>query len=111
MQHLTTAEDTLFSRLIHGALSAIIILLVADVLWHATKTAIDRKLAEVADPGQPSTDEARRRGRVRALLPIFRNIIFVDVIALAVFIALAAMVGPNPPRVAGPPGVRIVARV
>src|SRR6202030_987808 len=57
MQHLTAAEDTLFSRLIHGALSAIIILLVADVLWHAAKAAIDRKLAEVADPGQPSTDE------------------------------------------------------
>ena len=30
VQHLTTAEDTLFSRLVHGALSAIIILLVAS---------------------------------------------------------------------------------
>ena len=96
MQHLTAAEDTLFSRLIHGALSAIIILLVADVLWHATKTAIDRKLAEVADPGQPSTDEARRRGRLRTLLPIFRNIMFVVVIAVAVLMALSAMGVPMP---------------
>ncbi len=101
MQHLTTAEDTLFSRLIHGALSAIIILLVADVLWHATKTAIDRKLAEVADPGQPSTDEARRRGRLRTLLPIFRNILFVAVIAVAVLMALSAMGVPITPLVAG----------
>ena len=101
MQHLTTAEDTLFSRLIHGALSAIIILLVADVLWHAMKTAIDRKLTEVADPGQPSTDEARRRGRLRTLLPIFRNIMFVVVIAVAVLMALSSMGVPITPLVAG----------
>ena len=101
VQHLTAAEDTLSSRLIHGALSAIIILLVADVLWHATKTAIDRKLAEVADPGQPSTDEARRRGRLRTLLPIFRNIMFVAVIAVAVLMALSAMGVPITPLVAG----------
>jgi hypothetical protein len=32
-------------------LSAVIIVLLADVLWHATKAAIDRKLAEVEAPG------------------------------------------------------------
>ena len=101
VHHLTAAEDTLFSRLVHGVLSAIIILLVADVLWHAMRTAIDRKLAEVADPGQPSTDEARRRGRLRTLLPIFRNIMFVVVIAVAVLMALSAMGVPITPLVAG----------
>ena len=101
VHHLTDAEDTLFSRLVHGVLSAIIILLVADVLWHAMKTAIDRKLAEVADPGQPSTDEARRRGRLRTLLPIFRNIMFVVVIAVAVLMALSSMGVPITPLVAG----------
>ncbi len=101
VHHLTDAEDTLFSRLVHGVLSAIIILLVADVLWHAMKTAIDRKLTEVADPGQPSTDEARRRGRLRTLLPIFRNIMFVVVIAVAVLMALSAMGVPITPLVAG----------
>ncbi len=101
VHHLTDAEDTLFSRLVHGVLSAIIILLVADVLWHAMKTAIDRKLTEVADPGQPSTDEARRRGRLRTLLPIFRNIMFVVVIGVAVLMALSAMGVPITPLVAG----------
>jgi small-conductance mechanosensitive channel len=101
VHHLTEAEDTLFSRLVHGVLSAIIILLIADVLWHAMKTAIDRKLTEVADPGQPSTDEARRRGRLRTLLPIFRNIMFVVVIAVAVLMALSAMGVPITPLVAG----------
>jgi small-conductance mechanosensitive channel len=91
----------MLTRLAHGVLSAIIILLVADVLWHAMKTAIDRKLAESADLGQPSTDEARKRARLRTLLPIFRNILFVVVIAVAVLMALSAMGVPITPLDAG----------
>ena len=60
-------------------------------MWHAIKTAIDRKLAEVEDLGQPNTDEARRRARLHTLLPIFRNILFVVVIVFAVMMSLAAM--------------------
>jgi moderate conductance mechanosensitive channel len=56
-------------------LTAIVILLVADVLWHAIKAAIDRRLAEAGDPGLPNTVEARKRARMRTLLPIFRNIL------------------------------------
>ncbi len=62
-----TGQDTLLSRTVHGVLSAIIILLVADLLWQATRAAIDRKLAGAADPGLPNTDEARRRARLRTL--------------------------------------------
>jgi hypothetical protein len=99
--HILGKEGTLFARLVHGALSAVIILLVADLLWQATKTAIDRELAEAEDLGQPNTDEARRRARVRTLLPIFRNILFVVVIAVAVLMALAAMGFEIGPLVAG----------
>ncbi|HMD66329.1 MAG TPA: hypothetical protein VKG22_06750, partial [Stellaceae bacterium] len=77
------AGDTGLTRFVHGVLSAVIIVLVADVLWHATKTAIDRKLAEVEDLGQPNTDEARRRARLHTLLPIFRNVLFVVVFVFA----------------------------
>jgi small-conductance mechanosensitive channel len=94
-------QDTLFARLVHGALSAIIILLLADLTWQATKTVIDRKLAEAEDLGQPNTDEARRRARVRTLLPIFRNILFVVFIAVAALMALAAMGFEIGPLVAG----------
>jgi small-conductance mechanosensitive channel len=100
-EHIFGKEDTLFTRLVHGALSAAIILLVADLLWQATKTAIDRKLAEAEDLGQPNTDEARRRARMRTLLPIFRNILFVVVIAVAVLMVLAAMGFEIGPLVAG----------
>jgi len=96
-----TGQDTLVARLAHGVLSAIVILLAADVLWHAMKAAIDRKLAGAADLGQPNTDEARRRARLRTLLPIFRNILFVVVIAVAVLMALAAMGVEIGPLIAG----------
>jgi len=101
VQHLTTGEDTLFARLVHGVLSAVVILLVADVLWHAIKAAIDRKLAEAADPGLPNTEEAQKRARLRTLLPIFRNILFVVVGAVAVLMALSELGVQIGPLVAG----------
>ncbi len=98
--HLTS-QDTLLARLVHGALSAVIILLIADVVWHTASAAIDSKLTEAGDLGQPNTDDARRRARVRTLLPIFRNILFVVVIAVAVMMALAAMGVEIGPLIAG----------
>jgi small-conductance mechanosensitive channel len=93
--------DTLVGRLTDGVLSAVVILLIADLLWHAMKTAIDRKLAESAGLGLPNTDEARRRARLRTLLPIFRNILFVAVIVLAAMMALAAVGVQIGPLIAG----------
>ncbi len=96
-----TGQDTMISRTVHGVLSAVIIFLVADVLWQATKAAIDRKLAGAADPGLPNTDEARRRARLRTLLPIFRNVLFVAVIVVAAMMALSAMGVEIGPLIAG----------
>ena len=94
-------EDTSFGRLADGALSAVVILLIADLLWHAVKAAIDRKLAEAEDLGQPNTDEARRRARLRTLLPIFRNVLFGVVVVFAAMMALAAMGVQIGPLIAG----------
>jgi len=94
-------QETWFGRLVDGVLSAVVILLVADVLWHAIKAAIDRKLAEAAHAGLPNTDEARRHARLRTLLPIFRNILFAVIIAVAVLMALSAMGVQIAPLVAG----------
>jgi len=94
-------QDTWLGRLVDGVLSAVVILLVADVLWHAIKAAIDRKLTEAAAPGLPNTDEARKRARLRTLLPIFRNILFAVIIAVAVLMALSAMGVQIAPLVAG----------
>jgi len=94
-------QDTWFAQAVHSALSAVVILLGADVLWQTIKTAIDRKLAETADLGQPNTDEARRRARMRTLLPIFRNIVFFLVVAVAAMMALAEMGVQIGPLIAG----------
>jgi moderate conductance mechanosensitive channel len=94
-------QETLLGRLADGVLSTVVIVLIADFLWHAAKAALDRKLAEVADIGQPNTDEARRRARLRTLLPIFRNILFVLVIVVAALMALSAMGVEIGPLIAG----------
>jgi moderate conductance mechanosensitive channel len=96
-----TGRDTMVGRIAHGVLSAVVILLMADLLWHAIKAAIDRKLSQSADLGLPNSDEARRRARLRTLLPIFRNILFVVVIAVAALMALAAMGVEIGPLIAG----------
>jgi small-conductance mechanosensitive channel len=94
-------EDTWLGRITDGVLSAVVILLIADLLWQAMKTAIDRKLAEVADSEQPNTEEARRGARLRTLLPIFRNILFVVVIVVAALMALASIGVQIGPLIAG----------
>ncbi|HVH75625.1 MAG TPA: mechanosensitive ion channel family protein [Stellaceae bacterium] len=98
--HLAAGDDVL-TRSLHGVLSAVIIVLVADVFWYAAKAGIDRKHAEAVDPGHPNTEEARRRARLRTLLPIFRNILFVVVITVAGLMALAAIGVQIGPLIAG----------
>jgi small-conductance mechanosensitive channel len=82
-------------------LSAVIIVLVADVLWQAIKAAIDRKLAETADLGAPNTDDGRRRARLQTLLPIFRNVLFIFFVAVAGMMVLTAMGVEISPLIAG----------
>lgn len=70
-------------RLVNGAFNAIIILVVADLLWQLSKALIDYQLRPI-DPADSSGAAMARSGRLRTLLPIFRN-------ALAAFIAVVAV--------------------
>ena len=94
-------SDTLFTRMIHGFLSAVVIALIADVAWHMAKAAIDRKLAESADPAAPDSDEARRQARLRTLLPILRNVLLIVIVVIAAMMALSAMGVEIGPLIAG----------
>src|SRR5258708_22085694 len=49
-------QDTPFARLVHAALSAAIIVLIADLVWQASRTAIDCKLTETRHLSPPHTD-------------------------------------------------------
>ena len=100
LMHLA-GQDTPFARIVHGVLTTVVILLIADVVWHAAKAAIDTKLAETADLGEPNSEEARRRARLHTLLPIFRNVLFVLVIAVAAMMALAELGVEIGPLIAG----------
>jgi hypothetical protein len=51
-------RDSVFASIVHGVLTTVVILLIADVLWHAAKAAIDSKLAATAELGQPNSEEA-----------------------------------------------------
>jgi small-conductance mechanosensitive channel len=96
-----TANETMMTRFARGALSAVAIALIADFIWNVAKAAIDAKVAETVDPGLPNTDEARRRARLRTLLPIFRNILFVVVVVVAAMMALSALGVEIGPLIAG----------
>ena len=98
---LLTEHDALFMRLLRGGLSAVVVALIADVAWHVAKAAIDRTLSGASDLGQPNTPEARRRARLRTLLPIFRNVLFVVVVTVAAMMVLASLGVEIGPLIAG----------
>jgi small-conductance mechanosensitive channel len=94
-------RDTLFARIVHGVLTTVVILLLADVLWQIVRAGIDGKLGTPLDERQLNTEEGRRRARLHTLLPIFRNLAWVLVIAIAAMTALAELGVEIGPLIAG----------
>ncbi|MCL6608602.1 MAG: mechanosensitive ion channel, partial [Geminicoccaceae bacterium] len=88
-------------RLLAGALEAVLILLVADLVWHLARAWIDQRLGEARAEADPGTEEARRRARVRTLLPIVRSFLMVTVAAIAIMMALSALGIEIGPLIAG----------
>ncbi|MGH6900985.1 MAG: mechanosensitive ion channel family protein, partial [Geminicoccaceae bacterium] len=92
-----TTRDTLATRLLRGAINAVVIVLLADFAWHLARAWIDCRLAEASADGAAEPDGARRRARLRTLLPILKNVLLVVLIVMAALMALAALgiqVGP-----------------
>jgi small-conductance mechanosensitive channel len=93
-----TAADTLATRLLRGALSAVVIVLVADFAWHIFKAVVDRKLAGADDP---EAGDERRRARLRTLLPVLRNVVFVVLLVMVALMVLASLGIDIGPLIAG----------
>ena len=84
-------QSTLTMRLARGVIGSVVILLVADFFWQLARATIDRRLSETVDVEGLSKEEVARRRRMRTLLPIFRNVLFVVVAVTAVLMALSAL--------------------
>ncbi|WP_155888692.1 mechanosensitive ion channel family protein [Inquilinus limosus] len=95
-----TAGDSPLTRLIRGAINAVIIILLADVAWHVLRTVIDRTIAAPA-AGKPDSEAGRRQARLRTLLPILRNVIFIVLLVMVVLMALSSLGVEIGPLIAG----------
>ena len=87
-----TNMDTPMTRIARGLLEALVILVIADLLWQVVRVLIDTRLAGDAPAIDNLDDDAlRRRARLRTLLPVLRNFAFFIVLVMASLSALAAM--------------------
>jgi moderate conductance mechanosensitive channel len=96
-----TMRDTMATRLLRGAINAVVIVLLADFAWHLLAAWIDCKLFDAREPVLPDTDEARRRARLRTLLPILRNVLLIVLVTMAALMALSALGVQIGPLIAG----------
>lgn len=86
------AADSVWMRLARGAVQALAVILVADVLWMVSAALIDKALAQ-ARSAEPAADayEANRRARLRTLLPIMRGTVAVVLFTMVVLMTLSAL--------------------
>jgi small-conductance mechanosensitive channel len=96
-----SAPDTATMRLLRGAVNVVVIALLADFAWHLLAAWIDCKLVEASSQTQADSEEARRRSRLRTLLPILRNVLLIVLVTMAVLMALSALGVEIGPLIAG----------
>lgn len=93
-------SDYTLTRIARSGMNAIVIYLIADLIWQISRTAIDTRIN-----GQilaPDDDEGRRRQqRLRTLLPILRNLLFIVVVVVAILMELSAFGIDIAPLIAG----------
>jgi small-conductance mechanosensitive channel len=90
------SSETAMTRLGRGTFEALVILIGADLLWLVMRALIDVRLTGALSPSDPdgadlNGEELRRRARIRTLLPVLRNFLFIFVLIIASLSALAAM--------------------
>jgi small-conductance mechanosensitive channel len=86
------ASETAMTRLGRGTFEALVILMGADLLWLVLRAVIDLRLTGAIVPIDDLDDEElRRRARIRTLLPVLRNFLFVFMLIIASLSALGAM--------------------
>lgn len=92
-------SDPRVASLSYGLLKSVVILLLADLVWHLARSWIDRRL--LASSSGANADELARQGRLRTLLPIFRNVLAVMVAVITGLVVLSELGIEIGPLIAG----------
>jgi small-conductance mechanosensitive channel len=85
------ARENVYTRLVRGALHALVIILAADLAWGLIKAVADNALFRAQASPAVDADEARRRARVRTLLPIGRNLAFIVLVVMTLLMVLSSL--------------------
>ncbi|NOV20212.1 mechanosensitive ion channel family protein [Ensifer adhaerens] len=94
------ADDSVLTRLVRGSINAGIIIMLADLCWRIASTWIDQRIVQSDD--EPLEGEAARRlSRLRTLLPIVRNMLFVVLFVVAALMVLSGLGIEIAPLIAG----------
>ena len=98
---MMSGSESIIGRVARGVLGGIVILLVADLVWHLMKTYIDAKLMESSPADSDSEEMKASRARLQTLLPIFRNILAVVIVIIAIMMVLSGLGVQIAPLIAG----------
>ncbi|HEY0121432.1 MAG TPA: mechanosensitive ion channel family protein [Rhizobium sp.] len=93
--------ETEIDRIARGILGGIVVLLAADLIWHLAKTYIDGKLMAALPLVSDSEELKASRARLQTLLPIFRNILAVVIVIIAIMMVLSGLGIQIGPLIAG----------
>ena len=85
------SRDTLTTRVLRGIITATIVVLVADFVWNITKAVIDARVYDASRASDMSLEEDRKRARLRTLLPILRNMLFVVIVVITALMGLSSL--------------------
>ncbi len=91
-----TMQDTVGTRISRAVLGVVVVVLVADFLWHVIAALIDRKLAKTLGGGE-ATDGSGHSARLQTLLPILKNLslaVLAVVTAMMLLAAIGVEIGP-----------------
>lgn len=98
---MMSGSESIIGRIARGVLGGIVILLIADLVWHLMKTYIDAKLMESLPADSDSEEMRASRARLQTLLPIFRNILAVVIVIIAIMMVLSGLGVQIAPLIAG----------
>ncbi|WP_332303236.1 mechanosensitive ion channel family protein [Rhizobium sp. GR12] len=93
--------DPQTAALFYGFLKSIVILLLADLVWHLTKAAIDRRLMQALAASEPDHLHESHATRLHTLLPILRNVLAVSLCIVAGLVILSQLGIDIGPLIAG----------